>query len=289
MNKVNQKNLEGIFPIIMTPSHDGKFFANYMTSILNLTQEAYKLGLPLQVYLHTGESLITRARNHCVAEFLSKGHWTHLFWIDSDIGFSVQAALRLLSSGYDVAAGVYPLKRENWPSEGLPQATTKEQFESLYTHYTCNSRNSGQSDRVDLVVGPDGFIKVTEAPTGFMVIKREVIERMIKAFPDLEYVPDSLGVDASGMHYRLFDVMVDPVSRRYLSEDYGFCHLWASLGEHIYIDACSNLSHQGQKSFRGNFAHSLLHSLPLAVGAPQGMELRLHGAQHLVPNDQPPM
>ena len=97
--------LKDMFPVIMTPSHDGKYFHNYTVSLLNLVIEAQKIGMSLQVVLHRGESLITRARNDCVAKFLANPQWTHLFWIDSDIGFSIEAALRLLLSDHDIAAG----------------------------------------------------------------------------------------------------------------------------------------------------------------------------------------
>ncbi len=66
-------------------------------------------------------------------------------------------------------------------------------------------------------------------------------------------MPDSLGVNNRGLHYRFFDVMYTPRSRRYLSEDYGFCRLWRSIGGKIYAHANSNLSHQGSKLYRGKF------------------------------------
>jgi hypothetical protein len=219
-----------------------------------------------------------------VAQFLANPDWTHLFWIDADIGFSAQAAFRLLLSGYDIAAGVYPLKRENWPAEGVPAGTTQQQFEATFTRYTVNAKASETTAQVELEVQPDGFMKMTEAPTGFMVIKRAVFERLVASYPDLNYVPDSIGEADRGLHYRFFDVMVDPETRRYLSEDYGFCRLWSGLGESIYIDANSNLSHQGAKMYRGDFANSLLTSLPHAVGGPAGAAMVLKGQEYLKPN-----
>ena len=50
--------LKDMFPVIMTPSHDGKYFHNYTVSLLNFVIEAQKIGMPLQVVLHRGESLI---------------------------------------------------------------------------------------------------------------------------------------------------------------------------------------------------------------------------------------
>lgn len=271
----------------MTLSHDGKFFQNYLGSLLNLVTRAQIEGMRMQVYLHQGESLVTRARNNCVASFLANPEWTHLFWIDADIGFSAEAALRLLRSGYDVAAGVYPLKRENWPAEGVAAGTTQQQFESRFARYTVNTGAPEGTDTLELKVQPDGFMKLDEAPTGFMVIRRSVFERMMATYPELSYVPDSIGVEDEGLHYRFFDVMVDPVTRRYLSEDYGFCRLWSGLGESIYVDANSNLSHQGSKLYKGDFANSLLTSMPYAVGAPKGTRMQLTGSEYLASNAPP--
>ena len=276
--------LRQFFPVVVSPSHDGKFFQNYVTSLLNFVIESERAGMRTQVLFHQGESLVTRARNNCVAQFLANPEWTHLFWIDADIGFSAQAAFRLLLSGYDIAAGVYPLKRENWPAEGVPEGTTQQQFEATFTRYTVNAKASEVTSKVELEVQPDGFMKMTEAPTGFMVIKRAVFERLMASYPDLNYVPDSIGEADRGLHYRFFDVMVDPQTRRYLSEDYGFCRLWSGLGESIYIDANSNLSHQGAKMYRGDFANSLLTSLPHAVGGPAGAAMVLKGQEYLKPN-----
>ena len=281
---LDPSELRQFFPVVVSPSHDGKFFQNYVTSLLNFAIESERAGMRMQVLFHQGESLVTRARNNCVAQFLANPNWTHLFWIDANIGFSAQAAFRLLLSGYDIAAGVYPLKRENWPAEGVPAGTTQQQFEATFTRYTVNAKASELTSQVELEVQPDGFMKMTEAPTGFMVIKRAVFERLIASYPDLNYVPDSIGETDQGLHYRFFDVMVDPETRRYLSEDYGFCRLWSGLGESIYIDANSNLSHQGAKMYRGDFASSLLTSLPHAVGGPAGAAMVLKGQEYLQPN-----
>ena len=111
----------------------------------------------------------------------------------------------------DVAAGVYPLKREDWPAGGVPQGTTRARFEALYQRYTVNSGRQGETS-VELAIDRDGFMEVREAPTGFMCIKRGVFDRLIGAYPELRYVPDwpKGTYPEGGVHYRFFDVMVDP-------------------------------------------------------------------------------
>jgi hypothetical protein len=240
--------------------------------------------MPIDFFFRQGDSLVTRARNDCVAHFLVNPQYTHLFWIDSDIGYSPEAALRLLLADRDVAAGVYPLKREQWPANGVPAGTTRQRFEELYARYTVNTGREGEG--VKLVVDADGFMKVREAPTGFMCIKRSVFDRLIAASPELRYVPDwpEGSVPSGGVHYRFFDVMVDPESGRYLSEDYGFCRLWEKIGGEIYVDANSNLSHTGERVYTGDFGATLRHALPVAVGAPKGQRIEVTGLNNLKPN-----
>lgn len=274
-------DLKGFRPLIATPCYGGMLCRNYATSLLALQQVCFKRGIGIEFHLRQGDSLVTRARNDCVAFFLSNPQYTHLFFVDADIGFSADAALRILAANRDVAAGVYPLKRKNWPAKGTPAGVTQGQFEALFTRYAVNTGKAGED--VDLVVDADGFMKVREAPTGFMCLKRSVFDRLIAAYPELQYVPDwpKGTYPEGGVHYRFFDTMVDPESKRYLSEDYAFCRLWEKIGGEVFVDAKSNLSHQGESLYTGNFAASLQSSLHVAVGAPAGMRMRLRGVENL--------
>lgn len=267
--------LADMYPVIMTPSHDGKYFHNYTLSLMNIIHTSATRGWPLQALLQRGESLITRARNNCVASFMEHPEWTHLVFIDSDIGFSAEAFYRLLLADRDVAAGIYPLKKENWPEEGVPEGTTQTDFERRYTSYTINASEHENSGKVILNVDKEGFMKVDDAPTGFMAIKRSVFEKMIAAYPELQYISDSPYSPDKGFHYRFFDCMVDPGTKRYLSEDYTFCRLWQQIGGEVFVDVQSNLTHQGAKIYRGSFAHSLKTNLAQAVFAPKGLEMSL--------------
>ena len=137
-----------------------------------------------------------------------------------------------------------------------------------------------------MLIDADGFMKVREVPTGFMCIKRAVFDKLIAAYPDLKYVPDwpAGSVPTGDVHYRFFDVMVDPETKRYLSEDYGFCRLWEKIGGEMYVDANSNLSHAGGRVYTGDFGATLRHALAVAVGAPKGQRIRVSGLNNLKPN-----
>ena len=239
-----------------TPCYISAVSMNYVTSFFELTHESIRLGLKSSIHMRS-ESLITRGRNEIVKFFLMNEQYTHLFWIDSDISFEPAQAIRLLLSDHDVAAGIYPIKRQNWPAEGLREGTTRQEFETRYTDYPFNPIGFGAKS-VDEFVTPDRFVEVAEAPTGFMCIKRGVINRMMQAYPQLNYVPDGPPDNPEARYYWLFfDCMVDPDSGRYLSEDYAFCRRWRDIGGKVHADLDSRLGHLGQHLYGGNLSESL--------------------------------
>jgi hypothetical protein len=239
-----------------TPCYISAVSMNYVTSVFDLTWHCARFGLNCILHMHA-ESLITRGRNKIVMKFLSDESLTHLFWIDSDIVFTPQSVCRLLLADRDIAAGVYPMKRMNWPDEGLPAGMTRAEYETRFTDFPFNPIGHGK-ERVSDYVDADGFVEVAEAPTGFMCVKRDVFTKLMAHYPHLRYTPDGPpGHPLAHLHWRFFDCMVDPDDGRYLSEDFAFCRLWRDLGGKVWVDLDCELGHLGQHIYRGNLAQSL--------------------------------
>jgi hypothetical protein len=243
---------------IATPCYGGKVFQNYFLSILNLVYATVRQqNMNLSFIIRGGDSLITRARNSIVAEFLSNDQYTHLLWIDADIGFTPESVFRLVSANKDIAAGIYPLKAYTFP-DVLPAEMTKQEFANRYTKYPFNP--IGASFTVE-----NGFAEVKDAPTGMMLIKREVFYKMIEAYPELKYYPDHMvGLEGiaqkiNDYYYNFFDTFIDDEGR-YLSEDYAFCRLWQKMGGKVYADITSKLSHNGSHMFQGDLAATLSYN-----------------------------
>ncbi|CAN7190007.1 hypothetical protein LJR099_000499 [Variovorax paradoxus] len=250
--------LKHIRPFVATPSYSGAMASLYVRSLLGLVNAAWTHGFAMQTRFLDGDSLLTRARNRLVAEFMADAQWTHLFWIDADVGFAPDAALRLLLSGRDVVAGVYPHKNDGWPAQGLarplPAGATQADFDALHARYPLNLRHTPTE------ADADGFVEVLDAPTGFMLIARGVFERMAAAMPELRYTPEAGDhANAHLPHWRFFDTQFEPATGRYLSEDFAFCRRWQQLGGQVFVDLQSRLSHQGLKTWHGD--------LPRALGA----------------------
>jgi hypothetical protein len=239
------------FVLIGTPCYGGLVTHIYLQSILRLMvspRQDVRLGLITAAH----DSLITRARNSIVANFLDTPDATHLMFIDADIGFEPDAVHRLLGLDEDLVAGRYPVKVHDWEKiretarAGEPEASAK--LESAGLHYV------GQPCDVAEIEARDGFCTGTYAGTGFMLMKRIVLERLIAAHPETKYLSKQTFPRPkveSANQYNLFDCMIDPATGTYLSEDFTFCHRWRKLGGRLWLDTQSKLIHIGSHEFHG--------------------------------------
>jgi len=213
-----------------TPCYGGNVTDQYFLSMFRTSQALMKLGINFRITTLRNESLITRGRNILTAMFLESPA-THLFFIDADIEFEPESIIRALAFDRDIIAGAYPKK-------------------TLPIDYAINLKFvDPERKQVRL---KDGAVEVLDASTGFFCVKRRVLELMMEKYPELKYNNDSaIDPKYNKYCYALFDTMIDPVDRRYLSEDYTFCRRWQQMGGEIYIDPNTNLNHVGSYTFQG--------------------------------------
>ena len=79
---------------VATPMYAGMCSGMYTKACCDLATTATKYQIDLKFFYLFNESLITRARNYCVDEFL-RSDYTHLMFIDSDICFDPNYVLTL--------------------------------------------------------------------------------------------------------------------------------------------------------------------------------------------------
>ena len=242
---------------IATPCYGGALTEPYFRSVVKLMTFFNGHKIPLAFGTIANESLVTRARNVLLAYFLNSDY-THLLFIDADIEFKVDDVLKLYAHDKDVVVGAYPKKGVNWAhiKEGILMDPSKEhtpqQIGALGSDYAVNFQFVNRETKQ--VAVENGLIKLHDAGTGFMMIKREAILKLIEAYPDIKYNNDVQmgGVDLKDKFYALFDTMIDPKDRRYLSEDYTFCRRWQDIGGDIWLDPSISLNHYGSFCFQGN-------------------------------------
>jgi hypothetical protein len=104
----------------------------------------------------------------------------------------------------------------------------------------------------------DNMTEVRHIATGFMMMKRNVIEKMMDGFPYTKYTDDIgfLKGDENNFAYALFDCGVE--NNHYLSEDWMFCERWRKLGGSIHVDVTINLIHTGTEHYNGCYLSSIM-------------------------------
>lgn len=244
---------------IATPCYGGQIGEPYFRSMMRFAILCNKYGIQYTVSTLANESLITRGRNTLVSFFMENKDATHLFFIDADIEFNPEDLLRMVAYDKPIVCGAYPKKAINWESivhaARTDQEETAQTIEGHSSNYVVNFDflKDADGNRQPQVHVVDNLVKLKDAGTGFMCIQKDVIRQMFEKHQDLKYVND-INVDAKfeKYMYSLFDCIIDPESRRYLSEDYTFCRRWQEMGGDVYLDPRTALNHVGHYTFRGN-------------------------------------
>ena len=253
---------------VATPMYGGMCHGMYTTSSCDLAKICQAYNMDIKMFYLFNESLITRARNYCVDEFL-RSDYTHMMFIDSDIGFDPNDVLSLAilanEGERDIICGPYPKKTIAW--EKIKQAVDKgfadgnpNVLENYGGDFVFNPAHGVEEMRLDEP------IEVLEGGTGFMMITREAFKMFDVAYPDLRYYPDHVRTkhfDGSRDIGMYFQSLIDPESKRYLSEDYMFCQYMKKAGVPTWYCPWIKLTHTGSYVFQG----SLLDLAQLGVSA----------------------
>ena len=215
------------------------------------------------------DSLVSRARNNLVAKAMVNPNMTHIMFIDNDITWNPYDILKLLISEKPIIGGAYPLKRYSWDkllnnNNAIYKWIDKKNSNPVL-HETLTDIDMIQYNMVNYNINylsnnlqiEDNIAPVKHLATGFMMIKRSVIEKMYKAFPSTKYVDDVgfLQGNENDFAYALFDCGVE--EGHYMSEDWLFCNRWRKMGGEVFVDIQISLTHSGTEDYRGCFFASL--------------------------------
>jgi len=265
--EVSVEKLREFKLFVATPMYGGMNHGMYMKSCLDLQSICSQYGIEIRFSFIFNESLITRARNYLVDEFLRAEGFTHLLFIDADIHFDPRDVVACLALDKDVVGGPYPKKSIKWASvkEGVKKHPDIEpgDMEKLAGDFVFNP-----------VPGTEKFsvaepVEVLEIGTGFMMVKRHVFDKFREAYPEFSYRPDHVGqANFDGQRYihAYFDTVIDRKrkvvvngeerefggSDRYLSEDYMFCQWWRNIGGQIWLCPWMKTHHIGTYAFTGD-------------------------------------
>ena len=246
-NWVSKKDIK-LF--VATPVHS-EVSIHYMQSVFKLQAKCNEKQIPIMLQLMKS-SLITQGRNLCVAEFLNTD-FTHMLFIDSDIQFNTESIFKMLSKDQELLSIPYPMKNIQWDKvlnkwKDIPDMTFT-QVSTSGNKYPVRLKD--QEDDINCV---DEMIELSHSMTGCMLIKREALEKMVTAYPELtikqETVVDGKTIVKPNL-YNFFDTYWSNKTKTYTGEDFYFCKLWTSIGEKIYALTDEEISHIGEYKYTG--------------------------------------
>jgi hypothetical protein len=260
---------------ILTPCFGGTCYINYLVCLMKTMELFNRFQFPVQVEFCRNDSLVPRARNNLIARAMNDPAMTHMIFIDNDISWEPLEILKLILSDKDVIGGIYPLKRYNWQTilkdEGNPYNTNVIQNiinrkENSHLKNFLSDELMVRSNMVKYNVNyltntleiKNNLAKVRHVASGFMMIKRTVIEEMFKAYPETKYVDDvNFLIGKENEHaFALFDCRVE--DGHYFSEDWLFCKRWMDTGGEVFADVTVNLTHTGLEDYFGCYISSIV-------------------------------
>ncbi len=234
--------------LVATPCGGGMVTTQYLQSMVSTSESITRVNIEekqkgnppaLQMHLYTlqNESLVPRGRNHC-AQVALKGDYHKLFFIDADAGWTFQQFAMVATAPHPIVAGTCPLKTYPISLNYLPfqedEHFYKDAIRSVESLW--NMRKGHNS----------ALIKVPFVGTAFMCIDMSVFTKLSETCEPYQYPNPNTGQLET--HWDFFKT--SPVSKTYMSEDWGFCHLARKAGfdVHIHADVC--ITHTGSHTFR---------------------------------------
>ena len=208
---------------IAMPCYGGMLTESTFMSFIKWSTTARQLGIDWTLETMVNESLINRARNTLTAKFLTDvPDATHLMFIDADIGWEPWHLLVLLNRDVDVIGGLYPMK-------------------TMPIKWVVNGFTGAEE-------GPDGLQEVSKAGTGFLLMKRQVFDKL-NSHPAVKPFKNDIGIDVKydANMKTYFDTAIR--QNRLYSEDWTFCENWRDLGGKIWVDKRVLLRHSGSFVF----------------------------------------
>jgi hypothetical protein len=231
---------------VATPVHSDVSI-HYFKACLEFQKECFvrKIAVMFQVMK---SSLVTQGRQLCVSGFM-ESNCTHMLFIDSDISFNFKMVERMINHDKDICLVPYPIK-------GLDFDKIKNRIKegsTLDPRVLGNQYTMSVPDPSNVKVD-NGFREVERGPAGCMLIKREVIEALIKEYPEFTINQHTLidGKLVKRKHmYNFFDTYWNKDDKTYTGEDFYFCKLCKHAGIKMYALVDEYISHHGEFSYTG--------------------------------------
>ena len=243
--------------MVATPIYEGAQ-GTYVRAALALALRAQAMGVPVRFEFILYQPSITRARNVLAAMFLASD-CTHMLFVDADIDFSPDDIFSLIKAmdanpEVGVLGSAYPRRMINWHNvaRAVEAGLAKDNPADLARYageFALHFLNPNQSFKLTELV------ELSRLGTAMMLIRRDVMEGLRDALPDLVFRPDPAERQTHGIgeiEGAFFCPMIEPESQALLSDDYAFCRRVRDAGFRIWLAPWVRTTHAGPTVFSGS-------------------------------------
>lgn len=250
--------------IIATPFYSVSGFSPYIYALVNTVRALTQADIEFEYWHPSGDAYVQRVKNTIFTKFIEDREATDLLMIDSDMEWEIGGVLRMLMLPEELIVGSYPQKN-SWDLW-----TSRPRFQQ---------NESGQTYATQKFL-PDGgvLIEGEDLAGGFVLVKRGILERYMKAHPELRYIDESADPAAPDRVYTEFfsaGPQLDAAgNRRFWGEDRAFSRRLKAMGERWWIYASMTFGHWGMKGWAGNFGEHLAKMRSNVPVKPDGEALR---------------
>ena len=221
--------LTGVQKIMLATTAYDSPDASYAFSIQSSRQALEEAGYLTSYMLLSGNCHVDDARNRVVQEFLLTD-CTDLVFLDADVSWAPQSLISLVSYDCDIVGGVYPYRREG---EGI------DSFQMPVLMVPGEIETNDQ-----------GLIEVVGLPTGFMRIRRVVLETLAK-----EARHHNNQGDRRSQIPLLFERTLENGTR--WGGDLNFCRQWIATGGKVWAAPELYLGHSAKSIINDSLGAAL--------------------------------
>lgn len=225
--------------MIGLPVYDGRMNVMASFNLINLCSLAERYGFTIDLAHVSFCSILPKARNTIVKRFLDS-NCTDLLFLDSDVTFTHEDIVRLLAvaTDKDVVGGIYPRRKAD---------------KNLIANVLFDENGNVFTDE-------NGLIEAECIPTGFMLIRRHVFEKLIANHPEWDYYDEEGQEDGKHVkHSAVFDFSIQ--DKLYYGEDYTFCKRVRADGMTVFIDPTLEIGHFGTIELKSDVMENLIKPL----------------------------
>ena len=207
-------------------SKDGRVALNFAVSMLATQAALAQHGVGMAMATIDNCTIVGHGRNRLIGQFLLAQDYTHILFIDDDMGWPADAVLRLLAAQEDFV-GCTAVRKEGPPARWA--AKFKE----------------------PMMIDRRGMIRAEGVGACLLLLTRACVEKMAAANEHLQYKDADTGLTL----YNLFDTEL--YNGQLQGNDYVFCRRWTDLGGEIWIDTVPMMEHVGTFTWAGSLARDL--------------------------------